>query len=139
MFKSKICVALAFIFTLISATISQMPSTNAFDVGIDVYSNRYNQYFECTINDRKSSGSVRIDMWPTSNKIKNYSVKMLDEKGRYIWEEDGALTWNGSRTFHLGNDHKVYRIYIKANGGSGNVALAVIKVSSNVTIKKRSW
>ena len=41
------------------------------------------------------------------------TVTFRDEKGRYIWGEDKAIGNTGKRTFKLGSDHSVYRIYVK--------------------------
>lgn len=41
------------------------------------------------------------------------TVTFKDKNGRYIWGEDKAISANGKRTFNLGADHDVYRIYVK--------------------------
>lgn len=135
--QSKIFVAFVFVFALIFSSVSFLPSTVAAGPSIAVYSGKFSKYFEVKLQDMKKSANVTIQMWPTSNQFKNYTVRMTDERGNYIWGEDGAISWNGSRNFYLGNDHKVYRIYIRANGGRGNVSTAFVTSHSNAIVKAR--
>ena len=136
--KSFVKIISAFVFSVILSIALILPTTVSAYSGIAVYGNQYRQYFQCTlknyVKNRSKNGSITISMYPANSKIRNYSVRMVDERGKYIWEENGAISWNGTRTFHLGNDHKVYRIYIKSNGGSRNVATATVTGSSNVSI-----
>lgn len=62
----------------------------------------------------KKNASVKITVVSTSG----VSVKMTDNKGRYIWSESNAIPVKSilptaSRTFNLGKNHSVYRIYVK--------------------------
>ena len=57
---------------------------------------------------------------------------MTDAKGRYIWGEDNAISWNGTRKFRLGKDNAVYRIYVRTTNGRGTVE---IQQKSNVVIR----
>lgn len=41
------------------------------------------------------------------------TVTFKDNKGRYIWGEDKAISANGKRTFKFGSDHSIYRVYVK--------------------------
>ena len=133
--KSFVRTTNAFIFSVSLDIALLLPTIASAYQGIAVYGYQYRQYIECTLINQRKSGSIKIGMFPASNKIKNYSVRMTDERGRHIWEESRALSWNGNRNFYLGNDHKVYRSYISSNGGNGNVATATVLGSSNVRIK----
>ena len=110
-------------------------STAEAAIGINVRPT-YEQYFQCDLTQNRDA-EVTIAMFPANPQVKNYSVRMTDERGNVIWEENGALSWNGKRTFKLGNDHKVYRIYIKSNGGSGVTASAEMTEHRYVQVKAR--
>lgn len=77
-----------------------------------------NNYCECRLKNMKKSASVKVTV-KSSGPI---TIRMSDENNRYIWGEDYAIVparngW-GSRTFHLGNDHSVYRLQIRGTDGS---------------------
>lgn len=62
----------------------------------------------------KKNGSVKVTIVSTTAA----TVRMTDNRGRYIWGENNAIKVGGvmptgNRTFKLGKDHSVYRIYIK--------------------------
>lgn len=128
--KVKFLLVFAVVFSFVSSVALAYTSMN-------VRSGQFSQCFECTLQNARQSGSVTIAMHPANNKIKNYTVRMEDENGRYIWGEDGAISWSGTRTFRLGNDHRVYRIFIMSNGGSGYCAAANVTKTSNVSVRVR--
>lgn len=67
-----------------------------------------NQYCTCTLTGKKTAKvTVKVNCGgkPT--------VTFKDQNGRYIWGEDKAIGNTGKRTFKLGSDHRVYRIYVK--------------------------
>ncbi|MDO4732422.1 MAG: hypothetical protein Q4B50_02755 [Bacillota bacterium] len=88
------------------------------------YNSGYKQYVTCTLQNRSKPGYVRIKTYNSGFRfgytLRN-NVRMTDAKGRVIWQEKGAIAMNGSRTFYLGNDHPVYRIYVSSYYGNGSV------------------
>lgn len=98
-------------------------------------SENYKSYATCTLRNTRNPGYVTIGVYNTSiqwGRTQRNSVRMTDTKGRNIWEEKGAIAFNGSRRFYLGNDHKAYRIYVKTYYGKG---CADFYSPSNVTVK----
>ena len=70
-----------------------------------------------------ANGSSYCTVTLTGNKTAKVTIKsecggkptvtFKDNKGRYIWGEDKAISANGKRTFKFGSDHSVYRVYVK--------------------------
>lgn len=123
------------LFVISSILVMFEPKETIASRSITVRGNGYGQYIECQLQNTKKPGSIMIIMYPTKKWSGGYSVCMKDERGRVIWSENNAISWNGSRTFYLGNDHKIYRIYIKGNGGSGTVATASTTAYNNVHVR----
>ena len=67
-----------------------------------------NQYCTCTLTGKKTA-KVTVQV----NCGGKPTVTFRDQYGRYIWGEDKAISAAGKRTFKLGSDHSVYRIYVK--------------------------
>ena len=67
-----------------------------------------NEFCTCTLTGNKTA-KVTVQV----NCGGKPTVTFKDENGRYIWGEDKAISAAGKRTFKLGADHRVYRIYIK--------------------------
>lgn len=64
------------------------------------------------------------------------TVTFRDNKGRYIWGEDKAISANGSRTFKFGSDHSVYRVYVKdSKPRTAQCSWAYFRNPKNCTIK----
>lgn len=110
--KSKIFVALAFVFALIFAATSNyveattkanFNNTNAFcTVRIsDALMNKRGYHYATVKLVTRSFPGV-----PTNGKVQ---ITMTDENGNHIWS--GIKT--GGVTLRLGNDHSVYRIYVR--------------------------
>ena len=137
LYKNKIFIALAFVLTLVVSSVSFLTTTEANGKGFDYNSRTFGKCFVCTLKDQNISGSVTISVLSASSQISSHAVRMTDVNGRYIWSDDNAMSApKGKRTFYLGNDHKVYKIYIKGNGsGSGS---ASVTESDNVEIRV-SW
>ena len=134
--RSKISIALAFVLTLIVSSVSFSPTTEAGG-SIKIYADKFQEYFECILNDKGKNGSIRIRIDAASNKIKNYTIRMEDKNGRYIWEQTGI---SANRSYELGNDHDVYIIKIKANGKNGargQLATAWCISSPNLTVNTK--
>ncbi len=76
-----------------------------------VYFSNSNHYITVKLNAGRTTGKIKIytfDVtgWKTSAKI---HVTLRDGNGNWIWEGD---TTSGS-TLKLGNDHSIYRIYVR--------------------------
>lgn len=125
--KSKIFFALAFIFTLIfsasalkcaeATTRAAFSNTNAFcEVRIsDALMNKRGYHYATVKLITRGSLNVK-----TNGKVQ---ITMTDENGNHIW----SGVKNGGVTLKLGNDHRVYRIYVRTysdgssiNGIGGN-------------------
>ena len=111
--NGKILMTLAFIFTLIFAvnsnyaeatTKANFSNTNAFcTVRIsDALMNKRGYHCATVKLVTRSFPGV-----PTNGKVE---IIMRDENGNHIW----SGTKNGGVTLKLGNDHRVYRIYVRA-------------------------
>ncbi len=112
--KSKIFIALAFIFTLIFST----TATNYTEAATSASFSNSNAYCTVYISDAlmKKQGyhcatvklvTRKIGGIPTNGKVQ---ITMTDENGNHIW----SGSKNGGVTLKLGNDHRVYRIYVRA-------------------------
>lgn len=112
MTKSKRIVAL--ILAVITALSISVMSASAATY-IYTQNNFNTGYCTATLTQPgKKNGSVKVTIVSTTAA----TVRMTDNKGRYIWGEDnaikvGGIMPTGNRTFKLGKDHSVYRIYIK--------------------------
>ena len=66
------------------------------------------------LTNQKKNAYVKIHGYSKKNKEKSYRfhVTMRDQKGRWIWEGD-IKTGSGGKKLKLGNDHAVYKLYLR--------------------------
>ena len=96
------------ILLVVVALFSVFAVTSSAASYVTINAKNGNDYCTCTLTGKKTAKvTVKAECGgkPT--------VTFKDEKGRYIWGEDKAISANGKRTFRLGSDHSVYRIYVK--------------------------
>ncbi len=106
-------------FVLIVATLFAMFTFVASAAKSALFTGTFDgTYCECRLKDMKKSAYVTVTV-KSSGPV---TIRMTDENNRYIWGEDYAIAisrWgSGSRKFHLGNDHSVYRLQIRGTNGS---------------------
>lgn len=95
----------------------------------------YKNKVTCTLNNKKKDGYVGIQIWGNKllyGRTQRNTVRMETTSGKYIWEEKGAIKFNGNRQFRLGKDNKAYVIKVKTYYGT---ASATFTNKGNVTIK----
>ena len=117
--KGKIFIALAFIFTLIfsaslnsaeAVTKASFDDTNGFctvSISDALINKRGYQYATVKLKTYDVLG------WSSNGKM---DIIMTDENGNHIWS--GVKT--SGVTLKLGDDHRVYRIYVRAHMDGGD-------------------
>lgn len=109
--RRLICIVLSML-CISAATVTTVSAKKNYNAGTS-----YKYYTTCKLRDTRKSASATIKVWNTTYGYRN-DVKVTDGNGRYLWSERGGIAWSGQRTFYLGNNHKSYRIYVKAQCGS---------------------
>ena len=84
-----------------------------FWLGGTNFSYNGNTYATCKLTNTKKAAKVKVTLTADGP----LTIKMTDTRGRYIWGEDNTIKPNwmgaGSRTYKLGKDHSVYRLYFR--------------------------
>ncbi|MGN0467843.1 MAG: hypothetical protein ACI4GY_03855 [Acutalibacteraceae bacterium] len=112
--------ALFMVLTLVSAMAINASAQTYFWLGTDSYSYNGNSYCTCTLTKPgKKDAKVTVKLYSTGP----LTIKMTDNRGRSIWSENNSIrpnAWNNAaRTYNLGRDHSVYRLYFKSTYGRG--------------------
>gem|GEM_PF-3149385 len=93
-----------------------------FFLGTNSFSYNGNKYCNCTLTSPgKKNASVKVTLTSTGG----LTIRMEDQYGRYIWGEDNSIKGNKSRTYTLGKDHSVYRLFFKSTNGKGTGFVSV--------------
>ena len=84
----------------------------------------YNHYIRCALSNKNKDGYITL--FSANGYSGRRDVKLTDDKGNNIWEG----TFNLGDSLRLGNDHKVYRVYVKGaddhlNYRTENIAVQV--------------
>ncbi len=113
----KIIATALVILTLASSTAISASAQTGFFLAQNSYTYNKNTYCTCTLSKPgKKDASVKVNLTCTGP----LTIRMTDNKGRYIWGEDNTIKRNmmnhGVRTYKLGKNHSVYRLYFKSKG-----------------------
>lgn len=120
-----------FVFTVMIVISCFTMTASAQTHWLSVPSNYNNTYTTASLTNARKDAKVKVNVTCT----KPVSIKMTDTRNRVIWSETNAIpvSWMncGNRTFRLGKDHSVYRLYFKSNG----VGSVTVKAVSNCKVK----
>lgn len=110
----KVISLLMVVIMIVSVFSISASAQTGFFLGTTSFSYNGNTYATCKLTNTKKDAKVKVTL--TSNKP--LTIKMTDSKGRYIWGEDSTIKPNwmnsGSRTYKLGKNHSVYRLYFRS-------------------------
>ena len=104
---------IAFILVVIAVMSMFVVAANA-----DTYYYTSNKFSSCCTATLSKPGKKNASVKVTVVSTGHATVRMEDANGRYIWGESnaikvGGIMPTGNRTFSLGKDHSVYRIFVK--------------------------
>lgn len=130
--KKFVALLMAAIIIVSMFSITASAQTGFF-LGTKSYSYNGNTYATCKLTNTKKSAKVKV----TLTSPKPLTIKMTDSRGRYIWSEDSSIKPNwmnsGSRTYKLGKDHSVYRLYFRSTYSCSG-GFCSVKAVSNCTV-----
>lgn len=129
--KKVISVLLVALVVVSCFSLSASAQTGFF-LGTKSFSYDGNTYATCRLTNTRKSAKVKVTLTSSGP----LTIKMTDSRGRYIWGEDNSIKPNwmnsGSRTYTLGKNYSVYRLYFRStNGKSG---FCSVKAVSNCTV-----
>lgn len=131
--KRIISIFLVVVIVASCLTVASSAQTG-FWLGTPSFSYNGNRYATATLTNTKKAAKVKVTLTSTGG----LTVKMTDSRGRYIWGEDNSIKPNfmgsGSRTYKLGKDHSVYRLYFRQTS-RGHSGFCSVKAVSNCTVR----
>lgn len=118
---------------LVSSLAITISAQTGFYIGSKSFTYNGNRYCTCTLsNPGRKDAKVKVT-FSRSNGCA-LTIKMTDNSGRYIWGEDYTVSTNafgyGSRTYKLGKNHSVYRLYFRSTTGRGSGYVSVTNPSN---------
>lgn len=137
-FKTSMLLVLAVIM-LISSTMTCMAATPRTTIihhssGINFVGNGSDKVeFSTTyktiayVDTSRSTGlgAEIVILVPTNTSISDNDIIMLDRNGNRVWEEFGAIPYEGIRSFECGSD--VYTVQIRTQNGSGQAYAGFVR------------
>lgn len=73
-----------------------------------------------TIRRKNTGFNCNLELIPTYTNFKYADIRMLDKKGRVLWQEDESIPWRGSKIYWCGADVCVVQARY-SNGGFGSI------------------